>query len=231
MAGIGQAPQTPAERDAINPGNAEFGTKSGIFPAAQYVPAGYLAGGQGLDYHMFMKRLSREQVSKIVHYFEDGVRYVERKLAEHGIDCDYLQSGLIRAGIHESQRKSLRDNMKLGIELGVAGIGALGHGGRLLFRGRLVVVGVRGQRRARGDRAAAHAPGRRAACEEEADEGLTVSGAGGSSRRFSRARSGTSSRCTHPLRISLQNRSRPRGGYSRGDHERKVRKVHFNIIR
>lgn len=80
--------------------------------------AGYLAGGQGLDYHMFMKRLSREQVSKIVHYFEDGVRYVERKLAEHGIDCDYLQSGLIRAGIHESQRKSLRDNMKLGIELG-----------------------------------------------------------------------------------------------------------------
>ncbi len=80
--------------------------------------AGYLAGGQGLDYHLFMKRVSREQVSKIIHYFEDGVRYVERKLEEYGIDCDYLQSGLIRAGIHESQRKSLRDNMKLGIELG-----------------------------------------------------------------------------------------------------------------
>ncbi len=34
---------TPTERDAMNPGNPEFGPKSAIFPAAQYVPAGFAA--------------------------------------------------------------------------------------------------------------------------------------------------------------------------------------------
>ncbi|WOF42515.1 FAD-binding oxidoreductase [Sphingopyxis indica] len=80
--------------------------------------AGYLAGGQGLDYHLFMKRVGREQVSRIVRYFEDGVAYVEQKLDQYGIDCDYIRSGLIRAGVHASQQKVLRANMELGIELG-----------------------------------------------------------------------------------------------------------------
>lgn len=80
--------------------------------------AGYLAGGQGLDYHLFMKRLGREQVSRIIHYFEDGVAYVERTLQRHGIDCDYLATGLIRATIHTSQEKKMRANMALGVALG-----------------------------------------------------------------------------------------------------------------
>jgi len=80
--------------------------------------AGYLAGGQGLDYHMFMKRLARPQVASIIRYFEEGVRYVENKLDAYGIECDYHQSGLIRAGIHPSQEKQLKANMELGIELG-----------------------------------------------------------------------------------------------------------------
>jgi hypothetical protein len=32
-----------AERDAMNPGNPEFGPKSGIFPQAAFVPAGFMA--------------------------------------------------------------------------------------------------------------------------------------------------------------------------------------------
>lgn len=80
--------------------------------------AGYLAGGQGLDYHMFMKRLERERVAAIVRYFEEGVRYVERRLDELEIDCDYRRSGLIRAAVHPSQVDKLRANMTLGIELG-----------------------------------------------------------------------------------------------------------------
>ena len=80
--------------------------------------AGYLAGGQGLDYHLFMKRLDRAQVSEIVRYFEEGVSYVEGKLEQYDIDCDYHRSGLIRAGIHPSQEKRLRANMQLGVELG-----------------------------------------------------------------------------------------------------------------
>lgn len=34
---------TPAERDQMNPGNPDFGPRSGIFPAAAYVPAGFVA--------------------------------------------------------------------------------------------------------------------------------------------------------------------------------------------
>lgn len=35
---------TPAQRDQMNPGNPEFGPKSGIFPTGEYVPAGFVAG-------------------------------------------------------------------------------------------------------------------------------------------------------------------------------------------
>lgn len=34
---------SPSERDQMNPGNPEFPTKSGIFPDASYVPAGFAA--------------------------------------------------------------------------------------------------------------------------------------------------------------------------------------------
>lgn len=35
---------TPAQRDQMTPGNPEFGAKSGIFPTAEYVPTGFVAG-------------------------------------------------------------------------------------------------------------------------------------------------------------------------------------------
>ena len=80
--------------------------------------AGYLAGGQGLEYELFLKRVGHEQARKIVGFYDEGVAYVERKLVEHGIECDYNPSGIIRAGIHSSQEKKLRESMQTGIELG-----------------------------------------------------------------------------------------------------------------
>ena len=80
--------------------------------------AGYLAGGQRLDYASFLKKLPREQVSRIVRYYEDGVGYVEGKLAQYGIDCDYLPTGVMSATVHPSQEKQLREQMALGVELG-----------------------------------------------------------------------------------------------------------------
>jgi len=80
--------------------------------------AGYLVGGQGLEYDLFLKRVGREQAARIVGFYDQGVPYVERKLAEHAIDCDYRASGVIRAGVHPSQEKKLRKSMELGIELG-----------------------------------------------------------------------------------------------------------------
>lgn len=80
--------------------------------------AGYLVGGQGLEYEMFLKRVGRERAKQIVRFYDEGVAYVERKLVEHGIDCDYNGSGTIRAGVHPAQERKLRESMRIGIELG-----------------------------------------------------------------------------------------------------------------
>nr|WP_235679969.1 FAD-dependent oxidoreductase [Cupriavidus necator] len=80
--------------------------------------AGYLAGGQGLEYDLFLRRVGFEQAKAIVGFYDQGVRYVEQKLTEHEIDCDYNASGVIRAGVHPSQENHLRKTMRLGIELG-----------------------------------------------------------------------------------------------------------------
>lgn len=80
--------------------------------------AGYLAGGQGLEYDLFVKRVGHEQARRIVGFYDEGVAYVERKLAEYAIDCDYRASGILRAGVHPSQEKRLRESMETGIELG-----------------------------------------------------------------------------------------------------------------
>ncbi|MGU7771792.1 NAD(P)/FAD-dependent oxidoreductase [Burkholderia sp. MR1-5-21] len=80
--------------------------------------AGYLAGGQGLEFDLFVKRVGRERAKQIVGFYDEGVAYVERKLAQYGIDCDYTASGIIRAGVHPSQEEKLRESMRTGVELG-----------------------------------------------------------------------------------------------------------------
>ncbi|MCY1253365.1 Gamma-glutamylputrescine oxidoreductase [compost metagenome] len=83
--------------------------------------AGYLAGGQGLEYDLFLKRVGHEQARDIVRFYDEGVDYVERKLAEYAIDCDYNASGIIRAGVHPSQERKLRKSMRTGVQLGSPG--------------------------------------------------------------------------------------------------------------
>lgn len=80
--------------------------------------AGYLSGAQGLHYERFAKSIGRGALRQIVHYYEEGVRYAESRLQEYGIDCDYVQSGLIRAGVHPSQEAKARAEMQMGIEYG-----------------------------------------------------------------------------------------------------------------
>lgn len=80
--------------------------------------AGYLAGGQGLEYELFLKRVGLEQAKKIVRFYDAGVSYVERKLGEYGIDCDYNAAGIIRAGVHPSQEEKVRKSMRIAAELG-----------------------------------------------------------------------------------------------------------------
>lgn len=80
--------------------------------------AGYLAGSIGIEFELFLKRVGQEQAKKIVNFYDAGVAYVEGKLAEYGIECDYLNSGILRAAIHPSQEKKLRHDMATGLTLG-----------------------------------------------------------------------------------------------------------------
>ncbi|MDU9393933.1 FAD-dependent oxidoreductase [Pseudomonas sp. zfem002] len=80
--------------------------------------AGYLAGSMGVEFELFHKRVGLEKARKIVSFYDEGVSYVERRLRELAIDCDYNPSGIIRAVIHPSQEKKLRHGMALGQELG-----------------------------------------------------------------------------------------------------------------
>ena len=80
--------------------------------------AGYLGGSIGIEFELFLKRVGHEKAKNIVRFYDEGVAYVEGRLRELGIDCDYNASGIIRAGIHPSQEKKLRKSMAVGDELG-----------------------------------------------------------------------------------------------------------------
>lgn len=80
--------------------------------------AGYLVGAQGIHYERFLKAVGEAGLRKIVEYYEEGVCFAEKRIREHDIDCDYLQSGLIRAGVHPVQEKRARQEMQTGIDHG-----------------------------------------------------------------------------------------------------------------
>ncbi|PYB21092.1 NAD(P)/FAD-dependent oxidoreductase [Serratia marcescens] len=80
--------------------------------------AGYLLGSMGIEYEMFVKRLGVAQATQFVRFYDEAVPYVEGRMKTLGIDCDYNPSGVLRAGIHLSQEKRLRQNMALGQKLG-----------------------------------------------------------------------------------------------------------------
>ncbi|POA71582.1 FAD-dependent oxidoreductase [Pseudomonas sp. GW460-R15] len=80
--------------------------------------AGYLGGSIGIEFELFLKRVGHEKAKSIVRFYDESVAYVEGRLRELGIDCDYNASGIIRAGIHPSQEKKLRKSMAVGDELG-----------------------------------------------------------------------------------------------------------------
>ncbi|MBN3786832.1 FAD-binding oxidoreductase [Burkholderia sp. Ac-20353] len=80
--------------------------------------AGYVAGAMALEYDLMFKGISKERATQIVRYYDDAVGFVEDKLKEHDIDCEYVQSGWIRAGVHPAQEKRIRADMQVGVEHG-----------------------------------------------------------------------------------------------------------------
>ncbi|MHB9798712.1 NAD(P)/FAD-dependent oxidoreductase [Pseudomonas sp. MT3] len=80
--------------------------------------AGYLLGSMGIEFEFFVRRVGIEHARKFIRFYDEAVCYVERRMTELGIDCDYNPSGVIRAAVHPSQEKWLRKCMEVGRELG-----------------------------------------------------------------------------------------------------------------
>lgn len=80
--------------------------------------AGYLLGSMGIEFEMFVKRVGIEHARKFIRFYDEAVEYVERRLVELDINCDYTPSGIIRAAVVPSQEKWLRRSMEIGQELG-----------------------------------------------------------------------------------------------------------------
>lgn len=80
--------------------------------------AGYLLGSMGIEFELFVRRVGIDHAKRFIRFYDDAVCYVERRMTELGIDCDYNPSGVIRAVVHPSQEKWLRKCMELGSELG-----------------------------------------------------------------------------------------------------------------
>lgn len=80
--------------------------------------AGYLAGSVGVEFDFFIKRVGFEKARQVVRFYDEAVGYVEQRLEELGIECDYNPSGIVRAGVHPSQKSRLLKSMELGLKLG-----------------------------------------------------------------------------------------------------------------
>lgn len=80
--------------------------------------AGYLLGSMGIEFEMFAKRVGVEHATKFVNFYDEAVTYVEKRLVELSIECDYNPSGILRATIDPSQEKWLRRSMEVGEKLG-----------------------------------------------------------------------------------------------------------------
>lgn len=80
--------------------------------------AGYVVGSLGIEFDLFAKRIGHEKASQVVGFYDQAVPYVQRRLTELEIDCDYRPSAIIRAVVDPSQKKRLLHDMNRGLELG-----------------------------------------------------------------------------------------------------------------
>jgi gamma-glutamylputrescine oxidase len=83
--------------------------------------AGHVTPTIGKDIKTCIQLYGEKRGLQLVHFAEQAIREFEAVLARYGIECDYERTGNIIAGVHESQRESLRAGAaaagKLGIDL------------------------------------------------------------------------------------------------------------------
>lgn len=80
--------------------------------------AGYTLGSLGIEFDLFAKRVGHDKARQVVSFYDQAVPYVQRRLTELEIDCDYRRSAVIRAAVDPSQKKRLLHDRNLGLQQG-----------------------------------------------------------------------------------------------------------------
>jgi gamma-glutamylputrescine oxidase len=82
--------------------------------------AGHLTPTIGKDLPSVLKAYGRERGRALVRLAETAVEFTESVLVDQRIDCDFVPSGNVIAGIHPGQEKKLRHAADAARELGAA---------------------------------------------------------------------------------------------------------------
>jgi glycine/D-amino acid oxidase-like deaminating enzyme len=80
--------------------------------------AGHLTPTIGKDLPTLLRMFGRERASGLVRFADRAVDCTERIIEKHGIDCDYLRSGNVLAGLHPKHEPKLRRAAEVAAGLG-----------------------------------------------------------------------------------------------------------------
>jgi glycine/D-amino acid oxidase-like deaminating enzyme len=80
--------------------------------------AGQLTPTIGKDLPSVLRSHGRETGGALARLADEAVEFTEGVIADRAIDCDYVPSGTVVAGLHPGQERKLRKAASAGIELG-----------------------------------------------------------------------------------------------------------------
>ncbi len=80
--------------------------------------AGHLTPTIGKDLPTLLRLFGRERAKALVRFADEAVSWTEHVFERHRIDCDYVASGNILAGVHPKQERRLRRAADVARELG-----------------------------------------------------------------------------------------------------------------
>lgn len=81
--------------------------------------AGHVTPTIGKDLASLIRQSGRERAARLVQFAERGVEAFEETIARRGIDCEYVRSGNLIAGVHPRHREPLRASAEAASALGV----------------------------------------------------------------------------------------------------------------
>ncbi|MBM4335973.1 MAG: FAD-dependent oxidoreductase [Deltaproteobacteria bacterium] len=81
--------------------------------------AGHVTPTIGKDIVSVIRQAGRERGARLIRFAERAVEFWEETIASRGIECEYVRSGNVVAGVHPRHREPLRKSAELARELGV----------------------------------------------------------------------------------------------------------------